>query len=80
MSRPNESTDYSVNVCPLYDDEGGPGELCAYAHAPDLKDAMLEAASLTEHWIRAEGGDEGDREPLVGFQVTVASPCWPDPV
>jgi hypothetical protein len=80
VARPNESTDYSVNVCPLYDDEDGAGELCAYAHSPNIKDAMLEAASLTEHWIKAPSDyNEGEREPLVGFEIVVSSPGWPDP-
>lgn len=80
MSRPNESTDYSVSVFPLFDDDGKTGDLCAYAHSPDLKDAMLEAASLTEHWIKAPSDyAEEEREPLVGFEITVSSPHWPDP-
>jgi hypothetical protein len=79
VPRPDESTDYSVNVFPLYDDEGKTGDLCAYAHSPNLKDAMLEAASLTEHWIRAEADDdEPDREPC-GFEITVSMPSFPDP-
>lgn len=73
MSRPNEGTDYSVSVFPLYDDEGKTGDLCAYATSPNLKDAMLEAASLTEHWIRAESEeDDPDRGEPCGFEITVS--------
>ena len=80
--RPNEATDYSVSVRPRFDDRGGLGVLCAYAYSPSLQEAMLAAAALTEAWISAPREDndpDADREPLVGFEITVASPYWPDP-
>lgn len=80
MSRPNESTDYSVNVCPLYDDDGEAGGLCAYAHDPLLKDAMLMAASHAEEWLRAPIDDGEDRGEFVGFEIVVAAPGFPDPL
>lgn len=84
MSRPNESTDYSVNVCPLYDDDGEPGGLCAYAHDPNLRDAMLMAGSAAEEWFRApDEGDEADGQPPrvpCGFEIVVAAPGFPDPL
>lgn len=81
MSRPNEATDYSVNVCPLYDDDGEAGALCAYAHSESLRDAMLEAGSRAEEWLRAplESEDDDDRGEPVGFEVVIAAPGSPDP-
>lgn len=67
---------YEVRVFPLFDDEGGAGELCAAYDHPRLALAMREAGVRAEAWARMDSEEvrfAQERGPLLGFQAEVTA-------
>lgn len=67
---------YEVRIFPVFDDDGGPGELCAAFDHPRLTIAMREAGLRAEVWTRVDSEEvrvEQERGPLVGFDAEVTA-------
>lgn len=67
---------YEVRVFPLFEDDGGGGELCAAFDHPRLALAMREAGLRAEAWTRVDSEKvrlEQERGPLVGFEAEVSA-------
>jgi hypothetical protein len=67
---------YEVRIFPVFDDDGGPGELCAAFDHPRLTIAMREAGLRAEAWTRVDSEEvrvQQERGPLIGFDAEVTA-------